>query len=94
MARDKLSGSANHNYKVTTENESLYGALTVCQVPSLGLPYVFLHSHDALLTYLLTYILCRVHSFPDDDLANMNFAHKPILLGPLRVSIHSPGNRF
>lgn len=55
MARDKVSGSANHNYMVTTENESLYGALTVCQVPSLGLPYIFLYSPDALLTYLLTY---------------------------------------
>lgn len=56
MARDKVSGSANHNYMVTTENESLYGALTVCQVPSLGLPYIFLHSPDALLTHLLTYL--------------------------------------
>lgn len=90
MARDKVSGSANHNYMVTTENESLYGAFTVCQMLSLGLTCVFFYSPDALLTS----ILCRVHSSLDDDLANTNFTHKPILLGPLHVSIHSPGNRF
>lgn len=91
MARDKVSGSANHNYMVTTENESLYGALTVCQVPSLG-PHVA--SSPVLMHYLLTYILCRVHSSPDDDLANTNFTHKPILLLPFHMSIHSPGNGF